>query len=400
MLESTDALLALALDNDLPLSLSIDATQWWQFREDLWNWYDKSRPTYNDANRYNVEWYDWDPVNATSISWRNWGSQFRMPSPAPNFASPAFREAAAAAMGPIAARVAAWYVSLPPSKKYLLAYVRCTQELWQGTNYFYYPGANALNGTVSWPPSDDPHSGVAGSAQIGYAALCSRSCPCAGPITVARIDTAISSFVEFAAGVLSDAGIPRFVAAYLKHRVVNTSYIYSCPIRSRIMSHTGTFFANPPTDAVVFNSPAAAVTSSAAPGWSLYNSEAINVGGNAGLAAVLAAIDGTPWGAPGNEVELLKGYTSQRHSPVPEFRVQSLSRGTSSNSCSVERSFRRCFFFCKLPPTRTAELGEWTWVVWLQKVMPLTSPNRRTQNSIFPSDPAGQQGVVGEKWDV
>ena len=50
MLKSTDALLSLALTNDLPLSISIDATQWWQFREDLWNWWDDSRPTYNDAS--------------------------------------------------------------------------------------------------------------------------------------------------------------------------------------------------------------------------------------------------------------------------------------------------------------------------------------------------------------
>ena len=65
------------------------------------------------------------------------------------------------------------------------------------------------------------------------------------------------------------------------------------------MSHTGTFFANPPTPKLVFNSPAAAVTAGAAPGWSLYNGDALNVGGNAGLSAALAAVDGTPWGAPG-----------------------------------------------------------------------------------------------------
>ena len=65
------------------------------------------------------------------------------------------------------------------------------------------------------------------------------------------------------------------------------------------MSHTGSFFANPPTKALMFNSPAAAVTSRAAPGWSLYNGEALDVGSNAGLAATLAAVELTPWGAPG-----------------------------------------------------------------------------------------------------
>jgi hypothetical protein len=64
------------------------------------------------------------------------------------------------------------------------------------------------------------------------------------------------------------------------------------------MSHTGSFFANPPTTAAVFNSPEAAVTAAAAPGWSLYNGAATDIGGNAGLAAALGAVDLTPWGAP------------------------------------------------------------------------------------------------------
>ena len=85
------------------------------------------------------------------------------------------------------------------------------QELWQGTNYWWYPGANDPNGTLSWPPENDPTSGVAGSAQIGYASLCSLgNGDCGGTLTTARLDAVISSFVEFAAGVLADAGIPRY----------------------------------------------------------------------------------------------------------------------------------------------------------------------------------------------
>lgn len=84
------------------------------------------------------------------------------------------------------------------------------QELWQGTNYWWYPGANLPNGTVAWPPSADPQTGVAGSAQVGYAALCAHgNGACSGAVTTARLDAVIASFVEFAAGVLTDAGIPR-----------------------------------------------------------------------------------------------------------------------------------------------------------------------------------------------
>jgi hypothetical protein len=330
---STDALLAIADQFNVPVSLSIDATQWWTTRPELWNWWNASAPGYNPANVYNVEWSGPTPANATSISWRNWGAQFRMPTPAPNFASPAFRGAAAASMLPVAKRVAAWYAALAPERKWMLAYVRATQELWQGTNYWWYPGANDASGAVSWPPSKDPQTGPAGSAQIGYAALCSMSGEggeCGGAMTTAALDAVVASFVAFAAGVLADAGIPR----------------------SRIMSHTGSFFGQPPVQTTpVFNSPAAAVTTAAAPGWSMYNGAARNVSGNAGVASALAAVDGTPWGAP-------------------EFNP---FLGTPSPGTAGEwaEAFDDAFGFMNC---RLIVLQNW--------------------GSIYPSNPAGQAGVV------
>ena len=166
MLASLDALLALALANELPLSLSLDPTQWWDERPDLWNYWSKRSPGYNPANVANVEWFGPSPDNATLISWRNWGSQFRMGTPHPNFASAAFREAAAASVSPLAARIAEWYRALPAGKKWLLASVRATQELWIGTNYFYYAGGNAL---ARKSPKGDPAGGPGASAlQLGY----------------------------------------------------------------------------------------------------------------------------------------------------------------------------------------------------------------------------------------
>jgi len=85
----------------------------------------------------------------------------------------------------------------------------------------------------------------------------------------------VSDFLFFAAGVLADAGIPR----------------------SRIMSHTGSFFGSSPSPTLLFNSPSAAVTAAAAPGWSLYN-QATSPGADAGLEAALFSAEGTPWGAP------------------------------------------------------------------------------------------------------
>ena len=283
MLRSVDALLALALANGLPLSLSVDPTQWWQSRPDLYNWWDPASPGYDPANAANVEWTAPSPANATAISWRNWGSQFRMPSPHPNYASPAFREAAAASVRPLGARIAAWYRALPADKKYLLAYVRGTQELWIGTNYFFYPNGNAL---APQPPAGDPQGGPAGTMQLGYSAVCGAGAGgpgCSGApgdaLSVAQLDAVVSSLANFLAQSLLDAGLPR----------------------SRLMVHTGSFFGGPPACRAplapcAFNSPQAALVPSAFPAWSLYGG-GTDAAGDAGLRAALDAVDGAPWGA-------------------------------------------------------------------------------------------------------
>ena len=243
MLRSLDALLALALANELPLSLSIDPTQWWDSRPDIWNWWAPGEPGFDAANAANVEWTAPSAANATLIAWRNWGSQFRLGTPHPNFAAPAFREAAAASVAPLAARVAEWYRALPVGKKWLLAYVRATQELWIGTNYYTY-------GNVFAPrnPARDPTGGPGGAAlQLGYAAVCGGGGAggpgCSGApgdgLSTAQLDAVVASFAGFAAQVLLDAGVPR----------------------SRVMVHTGAFFGGAPrcNSNCVFNSPQAAL---------------------------------------------------------------------------------------------------------------------------------------------
>jgi hypothetical protein len=64
--------------------------------------------------------------------------------------------------------------------------VRSTQELWQGANYWYYPGGNALAKDKN--TSNDPKLGPSGGMQLGYAAVCSAGAECSGNITVAEID--------------------------------------------------------------------------------------------------------------------------------------------------------------------------------------------------------------------
>ena len=284
MLQELDAFLALSVTNDLPVSMSIDATQWWEAAEHLWNWWNASRAeTFNPANAYNVEWTGWSVDTATKISWRNWGSQFRITAdpgfyvPPPNFASPAFRAAAAEAMLPLVERIAQWYETLPASKKYLLAYVRSTQELWTGTNYWYYTDGNKIMRNPN--ASMDPRCGVMCGMQLGYAAVCAMGRCGSGKtnITVPQLDATTNSFCEFANAVLINAGIPR----------------------SRTMCHTGFGTNARGAGNLVMNTAAAAVTSSGAPAWSMYiGSTPINSVGGFALNASLDAIDNTPWGAP------------------------------------------------------------------------------------------------------
>jgi hypothetical protein len=76
-LASLDAALALALANDLPIVVTVDAFEFWQGRPDLFNWFDSSAPGFDPTNVANVEWTGPSPLNATAIAWCNWGAQFR-----------------------------------------------------------------------------------------------------------------------------------------------------------------------------------------------------------------------------------------------------------------------------------------------------------------------------------
>ena len=284
-LRSLSALMDLSMANDLPIMVTVDAFEFWQGAPDLWNWWNSTLPGFEPANVANVEWTSWSSANATAIAWCNWGSQFRK-APHPNLASPAFRQRAKAAMMPLAAALAQWYgaVLLPSGRGYLLAGVKCSWEAWIGTNYYFYPGGNGL---VNSPSTGDPTTGVSGSVQLGYAALCSigarggapadcglNASRAPAPLTGAQVDLILNEYLEFVGGVVADAGVPRH----------------------KLFTHAGSFFGAPPTATIAFNSPSASITARSRPGWSLYGKE--NPDAYAGLSAALDRLGlPVPWGA-------------------------------------------------------------------------------------------------------
>ena len=60
-------------------------------------------------------------------------------------------------MDPLVKRIGRWYAALPSDKKYLLAYVRSTQELWTGTNYWHYRDGNARIHQVTYAAKSHTH---------------------------------------------------------------------------------------------------------------------------------------------------------------------------------------------------------------------------------------------------
>lgn len=136
----------------LPVSVGLDPFQFW-YESGLWNWWNESLPGFNASNVENVLWTGWGAGSATKLAWRDWGSQFRMPTPGPNVASPQVLARAAAAVSSAVSAIRRWYESAPPSSRELLAEVRVAEEADLGGNYYLYPNPNSY---VNKDPKDDP----------------------------------------------------------------------------------------------------------------------------------------------------------------------------------------------------------------------------------------------------
>lgn len=174
--ESLRRCLATAEETDTPVLIALDGENWWDARPDLWNWWDPSRPGYDPANAYNVEWTGPGPEHAVKIAWRNWGRQIRV-GPPPNLMSPRYRAACAAQMSRIVPIIVAWQRSLGEARRHLFVGVKLGWESSIGVNAWHYPGGNDL---LDRDPRDDPTTGLntdllpsRGVATLGFASAAS-----------------------------------------------------------------------------------------------------------------------------------------------------------------------------------------------------------------------------------
>lgn len=276
-------LLQVAQNRQTPIFLKLDGFVWWEYRPDLWNWWDPNltipvaappgvlawntnNSGYNPDNKNNVEWTGWDSNLAVKIGWRNWGSQIRV-RPHPNLGSQRYINEKLHKLSIIIPVILNWYNTLPADQKYLLAGVELDNELTIGWQYYYYPNGNNL---LTQNPANDPNIPAdwsqldGGYQQVGYATLSSYGIKTSGTITATDLNTAITRHYK----TLSD-------------HVVSLGYP-----RNKLFSHgVGQPFSY-----------SNMLIKSAAPGWSFYD-YAYNPAAAPGLTTALSLLDNTNWGA-------------------------------------------------------------------------------------------------------
>lgn len=249
--ESVRRLLALSEKHDAPVLLALDGQNWWGFRPDLWNWWDKSAPGYNTNNRENVEWTDWEPDTAVKICWRNWGRQIRV-LPAPNIAAPRVREACRPILGKLARDIKTWADKLPPEKAHLFPGIKVGWEASIGINAYHYKEGNRFLEDFPNDPIHDPQTGLkmgedfaGGVAPLGYAALTAKNWKHSGAVNLSDHERVVSDYLDFLARTAREAGLSR----------------------DQIFTHAGGQYA--PWN--LHYSHRTAVNKYSLPGWSLYN---------------------------------------------------------------------------------------------------------------------------------
>jgi hypothetical protein len=156
--QGVTAFLDAAAATNTPVQITLDTVQFW-YQSGLWNWWDPAQPGYDPKNVANVEWTGWSSTNATLIAWRNWGSQFRMPTPQPNLASPALLQRTGAALTSAIGAIRRWYEAASPAARKLLVGVKLGEEVDVGVNYYYYQHGNQLYKSNPHNASADPTAG-------------------------------------------------------------------------------------------------------------------------------------------------------------------------------------------------------------------------------------------------
>ncbi len=212
--ESLRRMLAASLEADVPVVVGLDGENWWESRPDLWNWWDRSLPGYDPANRMNVEWSGWGPEHAVKIGWRNWGHQVRV-RPAPNLESPGFLAEHWRAYDVLIPIVMEWYRRLPAGRRYLLGGVKLGWEASINVNAFYYTDGNAIferspTDASQDPTVRDPSQGwTFGQAPLGYAAVWTAGLKRSGSLTAQDIERVVQRYLERLARAAHERGVPR-----------------------------------------------------------------------------------------------------------------------------------------------------------------------------------------------
>jgi len=211
-LASLNNQLALAKKYDIPILVKFDTEYYWDYRPDLWNWWDPTIGGYNPDNKNNVEWYDWNSDAAIKICWLNWGKQMRK-RPAPNLMSPAYINAWKVELTKGAQALKTWYDELPENKKFLLAGVVVGWESSIGANLFYIPNGNSY---LTQPEANDPAIKrnmdmlpSRGVQATGYAAVKTAGIATSGTLTEQMLTEVVRRNLENLSKTVFDLGFSR-----------------------------------------------------------------------------------------------------------------------------------------------------------------------------------------------
>lgn len=210
---TVERLLDLSQRLDIPLLLVLDGQNWWDYRSDLWNWWDAKRAGFDPDNAANVEWTEPGSQHAVKICWRNWGRQIRV-RPPPNLASIRFRDACRIELSRLTRLIKQWADQLPQDKRYLFPGIKIGWEASIGINAFHYPNGNHYLEAHPADPSQDPKHGLdmnkdfaGGLVPLGYAALASSGGRADQRITLADHERIVADYLRFIASVCRAEGI-------------------------------------------------------------------------------------------------------------------------------------------------------------------------------------------------
>jgi len=192
--------LARAQSLGIPILVQVDTETW--LPTSLLNWYDPLLPGYDPAKKADVEWYGWDESSAVKLSWRNWGSPFRI-GPTPNFLSTNFQAYEKSVYDQFIPAVLQWYANLPVDKKGLFVGWKCGWESALNGNYRFFTNGNSYYETTNnpaWSQSYQP---------LGYNAAQTGGIKTNGTLTSADNAKIVGKHLTYLAKLAADAGIPR-----------------------------------------------------------------------------------------------------------------------------------------------------------------------------------------------